>query len=515
MTRHVKMKKHSIVSIGLLLSCWFLIFSKSIFANNDIDFSEISIDSLFDFITPLVIADVLPQQGKEIISLTIDENNQRWLTIYGIVKTSQHFKILDKVALPDSFYSFDFTDYKKGQLQKLYFLGKQRLFIYQATNTFTSVAKAPSLFIKEKSTRMERGDFIVDLNNDNFTDAIIADFSQTHLLIGQADGSMVSQSLPIEPQVTLFDKGASYNRTKVYLSDMNFDNQTDIVVAGEGKLVVYYQNEKNIFSVIPNNIKLAQDISGVQWWDKKDKSGNTLDQSDLKYRQLTEIRDINNDHIADIIVRFTQSSGVLDKVNDYEIYLGKQEQNNTIFENKSSNVIHTEGTLTGLEFVDINNDKQLEVLLSGFDIGLSEIIGALLSGSIDQNVYIFMMNEKSIFPEKPQTHKSVELNFSLSSGQTGSSIVKLVDVNGDGLLDLVLSQESKLLKIYFAQAQKTQNKRLFNKRPVKYKTLLPTEGDNVLFDDLNQDGKVDMVMYFSHLDNKKLRKKIKILLALN
>ncbi|PCI61873.1 MAG: hypothetical protein COB35_05430 [Gammaproteobacteria bacterium] len=418
------------------------------------------------------------------------------------------------MTIPDSFYSFDLTDYKDGQLQQIYFLGEQQLFVYQANNGFTQVATTPSIFMKGQSQLIKRGDFIVDLNNDHYADAIITDFTQTHLFFGQADGSMRSQSLPIKPKVNLFQNGASYSRQKVYLSDMNFDNKTDIVIVGEGELIVYLQKNDNDFSTTAVNIKLAADISGMPWYDKKDQSGNTLDQSDLVYRQLTEIRDINNDNIADLIVRFTQSSGVLDKVNDYEIYLGKQEQKNTVFASSPSNVVHTEGTLTGLEFVDIDSDKKLEVLLSGFDIGLSEIIGALLSSSIDQNVYIFKMDQNSAFPKKPQTHKTVELSFSLSSGQTGSSIVKLVDVNGDGLLDLVLSEENKVLKIYFAKAQNEQTtKRLFSKRAVKYKTLLPQEGANVLFDDINQDGKVDMVIRYNRLDKKSLAKRIKILLS--
>lgn len=510
----VEIKKQLIVSINLLLSCWLLLFSTTIFANNKVDFIEISINSPFDFIYPLIIADVLPRQGKEILTLTIDENGKRWLIIYGIAKNSKTYKTLDKLALPNSFYSFDLTEGKKGQLQKLFFLGGQRLFVYQEKSKFISVANAPSLFIKDHSRLIARGDFIVDLNNDDYADAVIADFSQSKLLLGQADGSMKSYILPIKPQVNLFQKGASYNRTKVYFNDMNFDNKKDAVVVGEGELIVYYQNENDIFSVTPNKIKLADDINGITWWDKKDQTGNTLDQSNLVYRQLIEIRDINNDNVADLIVRFTQSSGVLDKVNDYEIYLGKRGQTNLVFANSPSNVIHTEGTLTGLEFVDIDKDKKLEVLLSGFDIGLSEIIGALLSGSIDQSVYIFKMNENSAFPKKPQTRKSVELSFSLSSGQTGSSIVKLIDINGDELLDLVLSEENKFLQIYFAKAQHKQTmKRLFSKRAIRYKTLLPKEGSNVLFDDLNQDGKADMVIRFNRLDNKKLLKRIKILVS--
>ena len=51
------------------------------------------------------------------------------------------------------------------------------------------------------------------------------------------------------------------------------------------------------------------------------------------------------------------------------------------------------------------------------------------------------MNEEDKFITKPTIKKGVELTFSLSSGQSGSAVVKLADLNGDGLKELVLSDD--------------------------------------------------------------------------
>ena len=91
-----------------------------------------------------------------------------------------------------------------------------------------------------------------------------------------------------------------------------------------------------------------------------------LDQSNLEYRMLEELRDLNADGITDMVVRYTKASGVLDRVNDYEIYLGKKQQEKLAFSATADSVIRADGTLTGLEFVDIDNDEKFEVLLAGF-----------------------------------------------------------------------------------------------------------------------------------------------------
>ena len=210
-----------------------------------------------------------------------------------------------------------------------------------------------------------------------------------------------------------------------------------------------------------------------------------------------------------MVVKATQSSGVLDRENNYQLFIGKMTNKVLHFSETPSSVISAEGTLSGFELVDINNDGKLEVMLSGFDIGLSQIIGALLSGSIDQDVYIFAMNDDDIFGNKPSVSKEVELTFSLSSGQTGSPLVKLVDINGDKLKDLVLSTGTNKLKVYLA----TTGKRRFSRRSIKYKTLLPQDASTVEVADLNGDGKDDLILKYGRLDDPALANKIKLLIA--
>jgi len=512
----------SIKSSVFILLCFFMVNVNA--AKASLKFNEINIASPIKLIHPVMIANILPAKGKELITLGIDTDNQRWLYLYSIDEDKSNVQVIDRIKIPQQVFSFDISEAvsdnvnkaksNQQQLQHLYFMTSEQLLAYQPNQDnqpgkFETILKISSIYLEDKPQFISQGDFIFDLNQDGIDDFVIADFSKVHLAIGQADGQMLKQTLPIKAEVNLQVNGASYNQRKFYLEDTNFDGNNDIILVGSGELTIYQQDTDAQFSSREETLVIKSSIHGAEWWSQQDETGGRLDQSDLVYRKLESLQDMNNDGVLDMVVRFTQSSGMLDRVNDYEIYLGQNKNNKLVFSEQAHSVIHTDGTLTGVRFVDINNDKKLEVVLAGFDIGLSQIIGALLSGSIDQDVYVFKMDQYAKFDKKPNVSKEVDLNFSLSSGQSGSPVVKLADINGDGLKDLLLSDSDEKFKVYYGES----GEKLFSRRSTSYKTILPKEGENLLIDDLNGDGKDDLLIKFSKQDDEKLRQTIRILLA--
>jgi hypothetical protein len=510
------MKKASLfnyrVLFTLFASCscvlpFIVLASKS----NAIEFNEVVINSPYKISQEIIAADVLPNKGKELVTFSVDEQGNRWLIIYQLDDKNNKYVMAEKSMIPQSFYRFDLSESQEGKMQSIYFLSTDSLTLYQ-NNKFTSLAKIKSLYIKEKADFISRGNFIQNLNNDVFDDVIIADFNETHIFIGQGINIFAKQTLPIKPEVRALPAGTSYTETTLYFSDVNLDEKTDILLVGDGEIVIYLQYGNSQFTSKAIRLTINEAISGTDWWNKRGESGEKLDQSDLEYKKLEELRDVNADGIVDMVVRYTKTSGVLDRVNDYEIFLGKIHEGVLSYAQKADSVISAEGTLTGLEFVDIDSDDKLEVLLAGFDIGLSQIIGALVTGSIDQDVYVFKMSAQDKFPAKPAIKKGVEVTFSLTSGQTGSAVVKLADLNGDGLKDLVLSDDGDELTIYLGSKTSTNNKS-FKKRSLSYSTKLPKDGRLVMVEDLNGDGKEDLLMKFSGLDSEDKVKEFKVLFS--
>ena len=159
--------------------------------------------------------------------------------------------------------------------------------------------------------------------------------------------------------------------------------------------------------------------------------------------------------------------------------------------------------------MDVNNDQKYEVLLSSFELSVSNIIGALLSGSIDQNILLFALNDNNNYEEDALISKEVELNFSLTSGKSGQPVALLSDVNGDGFQDLILSSDDDELSIFMGN----NTSKLFNKKASKYKALLPENGELFEKYDINHDGKEDFIMHYNRLDDESMANKITILMV--
>ena len=498
---------------GLVLSFLLLLINSYSFAAkpNDTRFKEVELTAPFKLTHPIMTVDLLEQKGKEIITFSIDEEGNRWLIVYSFTN-NQTIAEINRLKLAKTFYSFDITEYKAGELQTVYFLSNDAIFQFAEPESkgkkFTPVTKVQSIAVGSQDQHLSKGSFLVDINNDNEDDFFIPDFNHTHLIL-KKNQTINQVTLPIKPRAVFSSKSTEYLTTPLFFNDMNLDGLLDVIYVEKGQLVYFIQTTKGVFEVTPKYLTINEKIHGIDWWDQVDDNGNQYDQSNLSYKKVEQIKDLNNDNIADMVIRYTQSEGVLDKTNDYEVYLGRNKNGLLFFDDIPTSSIKADGTLTDIQFIDINNDNKSEVLVSGFDIGVSQIIGALLSGSIDQDVHLFYMDEKDTFNKKLKVSKEVELSFSLSSGTSGSPIVKLADVNGDKWQDLILSDDNDTLLLYFGGNHKS----LFTKKSEKYKTLLPVEGSMVIHDDINGDGKDDLLIKYGREDNKKLTKIIKILIA--
>ncbi|WP_153912570.1 FG-GAP repeat domain-containing protein [Shewanella sp. TC10] len=489
-------------------------------------FTTHHIDADFELTQGIVSANILEQQGHELIAVGVDDNHDRWLAIYGF--DNEKLVLLDKLSLSKDIYSFDINELEStntSATQQLFFVTADSLLQYSASKDseqqvqsesmpnqvgmLKKVADIQSISVTTQADFISRGNFVVDINNDDIADILISDFRETTVLLGSADGEFIQQSLPLLPVVELKNNGAEYSHAKLYHSDMNFDNRDDIIKVGEGSLEVYHQLEDGQFSSIAEFISVSQPISGVDWWNKRDAYGENLDQSDLLYRKVERIGDVNGDDISDLVVRYTKSSGVLDRVNDYEIYLGINNNGKLAFPREANTIIKADGTLTGLRFEDLDNDNVDEVIVAGFDIGVTQIVSALLSGSIDQDVHVFKMNDASVFADKANVSKEVELSFSLTSGQSGEPVVALADINGDGFKELLLSDDNEELNIYYGQAGTVP----FKKRAEDWQMTIPVEGAMLSAIDINTDGKDDLLLKFGRQDPESLQRRFSVLIA--
>ncbi|TVP13281.1 FG-GAP repeat domain-containing protein [Shewanella sp. KCT] len=471
-----------------------------------------TIDTGFKLTHPLESLNLVGDANKELLAIGVDDRQTKWLAVYGLDGESSQYRLLHKMPLPGDLYRYDVSAKPKqaNSLQSVYFMSRAHLSVLTVSDqglALRELLDVAPLVVKPRIEFIARGEFVRDLNGDGRDDFIVGQFEQTQLFLSQGEGWQ-PQTLAIQPKVLLYRDGARYSETKLYFADMNFDGRDDIIKVGEGELEIYAQHQDGKFETYPRFQPVSQAISGLDWWDRRDAYGEALDQSDLVYRKVEALQDIDGDGLVDMVVRYTKSSGVLDRVNDYEIYLGLKGGKGVSFGKQPQSVIRGDGTLTGFELVDIDLDGRSEVLVSGFDIGLSQIIGALVSGSIDQDVHLFTMDDKRRFAAKPNMSKSVELSFSLTSGQSGAPVVKLADIDGDKRQDLLLSDGDTELDLFLGSAK---GKPFDRKESLKL--TLPIDGDMLSSEDLNLDGKADLLIKYGRQDKVELQSQFLVIMT--
>lgn len=486
------------------------LLAPQVLAKDYYEFGHYQLEAPFKISQEPIFANLLDNKGKEII-LIGEQDKKTKLALFAFDDVSNQYQISINIDLPTSYFSFDVSDEGQDEQtekkQLLYFLSTENVvqFTPQQQQPFSEIVAVNSIYVNQEAKYLKQANFVTDLNNDGLSDVVLADFRSLNIYLNKDKEGFIKQTLPIYPTVEIFDGSVSYTEQPYYLQDMNFDQSKDIVITGAGELLVFAQQSNGEFSTTSTALVVNDKISGINWWDSRGADGKNIDQSNFSHRTVEHIRDINNDDIPDMVVRFTQSSGVLDKSNDYEIYLGKKQNNNLVYQTKADTMVKSDGTLAALDFIDVNNDNHHEVMASSFDISVSQIIGALLTGSVDQQVLIFSLDSKQNYQQR--VNKEVQLKFSLSSGKSGAPVIEIADLDGDGIKELILSDDENRLKIYPGAKTGT----LLQKYPQKLDVRLPKNGVLLNSDDLNSDGKSELIVRYGSEDGEGRQSKLLVL----
>ena len=478
-------------------------------------FTPHQIDLSFNVNQPVLIANLLPQAGEELVVVGVDDEQQRFLAIYFFDTQTNTFIQQDKIKIADNVFAYDVGEPQQDGLQRLYLLDKKIVHRYVPAHLSHKSAwmqgeSISSMYLGDKADSFREMDFIQDLNDDGLDDILLPHFEQLNLWLSDCCGARHPQNLPIAARIEMNQSSVIYDDQDLYFQDMDLDGKTDLVTVEQGLLSVFVQNENMQFSLSPQKIKIDKSIYAIDWWDMKGPNGQEMDQSDIQHRVVREIDDFNGDGIPDIAVQFTKSTGVLDKTIDFEFFYGASNEGQLVYSEQANTIVMSEETLSDLRFLDRDMDGKKEVSVSSFDIGISQIVGALLSGSIDQDVLIFSMDENHQFGEKPLVSQEVEITFSLSSGTGGKPLVKMIDINGDTVKDIVYSDGDDLIRALLATPDQ---KKPYAKRSIRQKISMPKNPYNAATEDLNADGKTDLVLHHGPADSLELLKRVVVLMA--
>ena len=479
-------------------------------------FSRYEFSVNFDPTHNVISGDFVSRAGNELLILGEKDNGDQVMAIYGFDAKADTFMPIDEYIIPDNIVAFD-TLRDVNARDKIVLLSATRLSLINFDTDSIKDSRASlildgesSIFVNPKPQFIAEKNLVRDFNGDGLDDIAISDFSYKKILLQQSlngERQFVFQKLPINSIVDMGKEQIAFVERPMFSVDANFDELKDIVIAGDGELQVYQQLANRTFTDQVEIIKLPMAVSDLPWWYLRDSDGDTADQSTLSHQKLESIMDINGDGIFDLMLMNTKSSGLLNRQNRYGIYFGKQESGKIVFGESPDTEIGSNGTLTGLRLLDVDMDDKQEVYVESFDIGLTQIIGALISGKIKQDIFFFSLNEEGKYDSEPNFNERVNLNFSLAQGRAGEPIVVTTDLDGDGLKELIVSSKNSRLAIH----EGIDKLKHFYARTETVKIKLPDKGSMLVARNIFSQEKKDLVIRYGRQDDPVLRRKIVVL----
>jgi hypothetical protein len=320
----------------------------------------------------------------------------------------------------------------------------------------------------------------------------------------QKDGTFRTYSLPIAAQMQVFRKDPDFLLKTPRQVDFTLDGRTDIVFNVDDNLWVYPQQADGSFAitatVVPLGLGLTPDMQAQQ------RGGDGRSYEGLTITRLERLLDLNGDKVTDLVVQQQHYVDVMEQKYSYRIHYGRNDSGKLVFPLKADQQINTTGVQFDVQFADLDADGRLDFYTPAADIGISKIVSALLTGSASVDWLFYKQQADGSFGAKPVHRQEVDVGISLGSGQFNLPVTAVLK-GADGKATLVKAEDDDTLRSYAPVGAK-----LFSDKSTRQNIHLPKRAINLLVNDLNDDGKEDLVLPFGAQEAKGQTNQVTILL---
>jgi len=358
---------------------------------------------------------------------------------------------------------------------------------------------AQSLYSTMNADEFMHHSFTVDSNNDGLTDIFLPGFSKQALYQQQSDGSFTEHMINHLPKV---ETRTSKNSLTVNFElpnrpefiDINGDNTLDVVFTNDQGVNYFTGSDAGNRTDYLDNQQLTMPVK------LDDKGGDYVE-------RLTKLSDFNQDGIVDLFTKTTKNNVEISLttpggIKTIKVYPGKRVNGLLSFEVQPISEITLEGSTNIVDFPNLTGDKHAELAVVEVDIGITDIISIASAAAggeaieLDAEIRFHRGMAQYQFSEDAEVEKDFEFKIKLDNDSPEFDLsANIKDFNGDGKADLLLRTDDNVLKIFYGE-----EKRLLSKRAIKIKHDLPENNHNILTQDINQDGKEDILIKIK--DNK-------------
>lgn len=441
-----------------------------------------------------------------ILTRIVTDDLHRYIAVYA-AKDDHHYlrEPVSILSIDDDVIFMDTGKVQSGKTQSLLLFKRNQVVIVDPlTGKQSELIRFSSLYMHPVAEVLPSLDLVKDINGDGLEDLMVPDFDGYWVYLQIEDGVFDQGRLIRIPAImgVPSDWGLSYRPVKPYFADMNLDGLQDIVFWAQGEQKTFFQESMFNFSTTAESHKFSIELVDEGMVGITIGVGDAEDQSNVEVKSLYNLTDLNGDGFADVVTMSVLSAGVLNKNTRYEIYMGFDMDGKVGYSSTPESVIESDGIQFNMDEQDFNNDGAVDFAISSVEIGLGKILMALLTGSVSTDLSFYRMNDGR-YQSRPNTTREVTATIDLSSGDVTYPAVLIADIDGDRIMDLIVQDGRKGLKIFKGELSED----LFAKQPTEFAVEMPSKSvllgpDMFSVEDLNNDGKKDIIIRYEDRDNK-------------
>lgn len=474
-------------------------------------FAEVVVDAGYNVVRRPLVARLDDSDDIHLIVVGQDENFDRRVLVFAVSNGETSNTRLVADLHPDrSELAFDVGNINGKDM--LLFLRPGEILRYDVGNrSLEKWRDGRSYFRQQRDGAISRLDFLTDLNDDGRDDLLLPDFDGYRVRLQQSDGSFGEESL-LDKSVLMSLRGrdVQFSARSLFSGDMNFDGLPDLFYWSGDTIGFYAQQPDMQYLADPTERPSGLGVLSQEEIQRLENNRGSIDQKGLTERDIESIIDLNGDDIPDIIAEAAYSEGVFDRSNEFSLHLGRAGADKVEFLLEEDALIASEGLQFDLIETDINGDGKQDLVVRKAKLSFGRVIRALIAGSVGVEIHFHKMTEDDRYEDDANFVAKTKVKFSRSSGQVDIPALEVADFDGDGLQDLVVQTDSSQLSYYRGEPTNT----LFAKKPSAFEVVLPRNGELVDTEDINGDGRADMLLRYDESDADGLEKTVRLLLSL-
>jgi hypothetical protein len=471
----------------------------------ELQFDDTVIDAGFLVSQPVQVAS-LTGSGRQVVLAGRTRDHAQRLAVYEVDQPDE--PVLE-IEAPPHLIAFDIGRFVDSD--QLFFIepgGITRFDFEQGEIVeFISIR---SIYGQKRSGMLMPIDFIRDINGDELDDVVVPDTGGYRIRLQRDDGRLGDEIvLQGSSAMAVFDGRVTFRSLPLVSGDMTGDGLPDLAVWRGDELHVYQQRAEYSFNSEPQVIKLQLGLQTEAEQQSRSDGFGSVNQEGLVETRIWSVEDLNGDNLPDILTESMLNEGVFDKENDFRMHLGRLVGDFIDYRESEDALLASSGLQYGLTTTDLNGDDRQDLLVRKVQMSFGRVMRALLSGNVPMELHVYRMSDDDTYDREANFTTKTNVQLSVRSGHVDVPAILVADLDNDGLKDLLVQTDSDELSVQFG----IRKKGLFDEDPVTRKVRLPRNGELVAVENLNDDGKDDLIIRYDESDGESPAQTVRLLIS--